>query len=88
MRIPSTAPVLMLALVLAVPTSILAADDDAPAPTPVKRKAAKPAAKPRKSDLSAEQQRDLEQRIEALEQKQEMQYREEPGHPTGAPPAE
>lgn len=38
--------------------------------------AAKPKAKPKTTQMSPEQRRDLERRIEALERKQEMQYRE------------
>jgi hypothetical protein len=38
--------------------------------------AAKPKAKPKTTQMSPEKRRELEQRIEALERKHEMQYRE------------
>lgn len=38
--------------------------------------AAKPTAKPKTTQMSAEKRRELERRIEALERKHEMQYRE------------
>lgn len=75
---------LVLVLVLLAPVRLLAETDPAAGPTPASRNAAKP----KTADLSAERQRELERRIEALERQQEMQYREEPAHPTGAPAAE
>lgn len=70
-------PVMTMAVLLLALSSGPAWADESAKP---KAKAAKPSA------MSEEQRRDLERRIEALERKHEMQYRETDS-PTGAPGA-
>jgi Ni/Co efflux regulator RcnB len=78
-------------LLLALAATAAHATDAAQPTTKAKAKHAKPAATSAKrakpAAMSEEKRRDLERRVEALERKYEMQYRET-DTPTGAPGAE
>ena len=82
MRIVPTS--LAAVLFIAAPAFAPAQDDPAPAAT-AKPKASKKHTQ--QGEMSDEKRRQLEERIQALEQKQEMGYRETPGSAADAPVA-
>lgn len=77
----------LLTGLLAITVAATAAHaDDAPATPPTTKTTKSASATTKPQPMSESKRRDLEKRIEALEQKYEMQYRETDS-PTGAPGA-
>jgi hypothetical protein len=79
-------PTLLAAAWLAAAPALAQDADPAPAAT-ARPHGAQKKAPPKKSTMSEEKRRDLERRIETLERKHEMGYRETPGAPADAPVA-